>query len=515
MRLFRQLIASCERVEVPLWQLCLTFLSSITIRNVLELLSSPYPPPLEAGLFINYSLFYIALALALLLFFYWLAREELLKIFKVLVPAFLIVVSVPLLDVALSGGSGYTLSFLIPELHGDLFMRFITFFGPLGEIGVSPGMRIEIAVAIIAAFLYVREKRNSILLAFAGVAGTYLIIFIFIAFPYLLSFLGVWSYQSPAAAALASDFFLLICGIELLTIARITRRELFFALLRDIRPERVAHYSLMMLLGFSLAYRADLPLDPQTIFSVLFSLLAIVSAWLFSVMTNNLADVDIDRVSSPERPLIRGAVEPKEYKTAGFVVLAAALIGAAAAGFGAFLVIAFFIANYFVYSMPPLRLKRVPYLSKLAILFNSLALGLLGFGLADPAQLQVLVAQRSQFPASLPPLSLALWIAFFLLVLLSINFIDLKDYEGDKRAGVKTLPVLLGMRTSQHLFGVSFFLSNLAVGLYFGGVMLYGAALVGAAQYVLITSTPYRERPVFWLYIASLVLFLFWSLAVY
>jgi 4-hydroxybenzoate polyprenyltransferase len=37
-----------------------------------------------------------------------------------------------------------------------------------------------------------------------------------------------------------------------------------------------------------------------------------------------------------------------------------------------------------------------------------------------------------------------------------LNFIDLKDYEGDRRAGIFTLPVLLGLRRAQWLLAVLF-----------------------------------------------------------
>ena len=95
---------------------------------------------------------------------------------------------------------------------------------------------------------------------------------------------------------------------------------------------------------------------------------------------------------------------------------------------------------------------------------------------------------------------------------LACNFIDLKDREGDLAGGVKTLPVLLGMRRSQQLIGGFFVLSYVSVGMLFGdnGVLFF-SVVAGAIQFVLINRKNYQEGPVFLVYLLSLV-FVIWNL---
>ena len=96
---------------------------------------------------------------------------------------------------------------------------------------------------------------------------------------------------------------------------------------------------------------------------------------------------------------------------------------------------------------------------------------------------------------------------------LACNFIDLKDREGDLADGIKTLPVLWGMRPSQLLIGVFFALCYIWVGVLCkdSRVLLFSAA-AGVVQFILINRKNYDERPVFIVYLSSLGVVL-WYLA--
>src|SRR5205085_9038295 len=95
----------------------------------------------------------------------------------------------------------------------------------------------------------------------------------------------------------------------------------------------------------------------------------------------------------------------------------------------------------YIYSMPPIRFKRVLLFSKLIIAINSLAMILLGYRLLNGDILF--------FPAVIIPLLL---IGFTL----TANVIDIKDYEGDKIGGIITLPGLLGLYWSKLIIGMAF-----------------------------------------------------------
>ena len=95
---------------------------------------------------------------------------------------------------------------------------------------------------------------------------------------------------------------------------------------------------------------------------------------------------------------------------------------------------------------------------------------------------------------------------FLIGMTMVMNFIDLKDYEGDKQAGIKTLPVVLGMDVAQQIIGWSFIATYASV--YFitqDAHLLPILLLVGLAQYLLVTRKEYKEWPVLTLHLVGLV----------
>jgi len=133
----------------------------------------------------------------------------------------------------------------------------------------------------------------------------------------------------------------------------------------------------------------------------------------------------------------------------------------------------------------------MPLLSKFLISLNSLALALLGFSLVR--------GNLAEFPT-------ALALIFMVGFTLAINFIDLKDFKADKKAGIKTLPVMLGQRNAK-----------IATGLFFAGTylsfvyivretwampLLLGLAIV---QFWLMNRKNYSEKPVLVVYLLSII----------
>jgi 4-hydroxybenzoate polyprenyltransferase len=110
---------------------------------------------------------------------------------------------------------------------------------------------------------------------------------------------------------------------------------------------------------------------------------------------------------------------------------------------------------------------------------------------------KILAAMRS--PARLIVL-------FWVLFTAPVNFIDLKDYAGDKQAGIKTLPVIFGLAGSKKIIGVFFLIAYLSVYFMFRNVYLLAPlAGLGILQFFLINRKNYDERPVFIVYLFSIV----------
>lgn len=208
----------------------------------------------------------------------------------------------------------------------------------------------------------------------------------------------------------------------------------------DLRPERLLHYDIMVLLGAMLHWRDAAALDPWPGALALAALfVALMYAALFAIISNNIEDLAIDRISNRQRPLPKGLISEARYRRIGWMALLVALVLSALISPSALLAVAAVSLMYHLYSCQPLRLKRIPILAKLIIGANSLLLALAGFVLAGGAW--------QAFPLA--------WAAYlFIAVGLAANFIDLKDTEGDRAEGIQTLPVLLGQSNARRLIVV-------------------------------------------------------------
>ncbi len=274
------------------------------------------------------------------------------------------------------------------------------------------------------------------------------------------------------------------------------RKDYFLAVLRDIRPWRLIHFEAMLWTGIFLAkfFLPDTFSFGADKSPAAFSLMAaVVFAWLFSVLTNNIVDHEIDKVANKKRPTVTSAIPLSYYKVLAAVFFGMAIIYSAAVDFTAFFLILVFVGNYFLYSMPPLRLKRVTFFSKGLIALNSLVILMLGYYLASGT---IMVPGK-------------ITLFFMVFMTAALNFIDIKDYEGDKRAGIKTLPVILGQKEAKLL--ISFFVaaSYAFLLLIFPDYHLSPvAAALGTSQVVFINKNPYREKPIFLIYFLTILFIL-------
>jgi 4-hydroxybenzoate polyprenyltransferase len=295
---------------------------------------------------------------------------------------------------------------------------------------------------------------------------------------------------------------LLLTGLLLPTSIGLWRsRNLTMALLGDLRIPRILHYVALAVLGWILHIRSAqpdpsfLPQIPSLQDALTFGLLVLclMYAAVAAIITNNLEDLAADRISNPHRPLARGAVASRPYLWAAAWCQLAALLLAGLADSRMFWGILGVSLGYFVYSCRPLRLKRVPILSKALIGLNSWMVAVCGFALAGGSWLEF-------------PWEWSLWI--LVPMSLSANFVDLKDTAGDGATGVWTLPVLLGEAPARHLIAGATLLSY-----GMGGYLLSATStpwvlplnLGAAALHVaLLYRKPYDERWVFLVYVGSL-----------
>lgn len=263
-------------------------------------------------------------------------------------------------------------------------------------------------------------------------------------------------------------------------------RKVFVAHVQNIRPLRLVHYLLLIVGGALLGAGSHLGsygvLDILALFSLL---LAWTASWMVAVCVNDIYDQDIDAVSNASRPLIAGTASETHMHSAVPVFFVFSLLAGWTAGYYSFIFLLVFTACYFIYSAPPLRLKRVPGLSSLLIGFAFLSAVLAGFFLTSPDKTVLAFPQAFLF-------------AIVICYTLGVNVRDLKDIAGDTRAGVATIPTMLAKRFGERfafrgvglLVVLSFMLSAFILPI---PGLLIPAGIASILGYLACTRRPYKE----------------------
>lgn len=487
-----------ENLQIPFINYLLTFICLIHIRIFFESFThaAVYNLFNMPSLFLfqeicHFALFYIFLLTLFTLILFYATHERIVTILKVVLPAFVVTIFVPIVDLIISQGQGKHIYYLIPNHLHNLFYYFVTFFGDYS--GFSYGMRVEILIATICAFLYLRYKKQSILKSLSFTFLIYCAIFIDGASPYITNiFYSIIHRQLLITPLVMLRYFLIVTLPLIIWIAFLVNKKVFTAIWKDVRFLRLFHYELMLSCGIVLGFKAfTVTLIPQIILLAI----AILFFWLFAIITNNIADQNIDRISNQMRPLITNSISIDLYKTIGYICLFLSLIYALAVNFFAFGIIAGATVTSSIYSLPPLRLKKIPVFSKMLIAVISLGFIFLGFYLTTKN-------------IALFPKNLALII--FLGFSCALNLIDLKDYHGDKADGIKTLPVILGMKNAKILIGLAFLLANLLFYFYFkNGLFLALLSLFGLIEFYLINKKNYQEKLVIEIYLLNICTLIF------
>lgn len=505
MSFLKNIISKIENSKKPFIYFILTFFFITTTRNILEVLLlypeevlSKYPRALSSN-FLHYWLSYLALALAIILLFYLVTREKINRITRIILTSFSIIIIVPIIDylIFLFSGKEYYIDYILTQ-GPDLFLRFFTFFGPLSKFGITPGMRIELLLVLFGSFLYFKIKTQNMARSLVGAISFYGLLFSFAALPSLLNQAFNISFIK-ISNLLFLYIYLLLSFILAILIFWFSHKNYFINLLKDLRPLRILHFELMFVLGIFLIKvlgerNLIFSFTPENIFNFIFIAISIFLACLFSAMTNNIEDIEIDRITNKTRPSVSHKIPLKDYQLMAKVIFPASLIFAVAVNFWVFAFLLCFMGNYFFYSIPPLRLKKVPIFSKLVISFNSLLLLILGYIFVG--------GNLREFPLSLT----LFFLTFFLL---AINFIDIKDYQGDKKSGIKTLPVIFGLRKSKLLIGSFFLIPAIIIPILWQKFLwLIPALMFAGLEFVLINRKNYQEKWVFSLYLTALILLL-------
>jgi 4-hydroxybenzoate polyprenyltransferase len=160
---------------------------------------------------------------------------------------------------------------------------------------------------------------------------------------------------------------------------------------------------------------------------------------------NAAYDSKIDKINKPYRPIPSGIVTRDEARTVAWILYLVVLFRAVLINrtYGFFILAIMLIT--IAYSTPPLRLKKRLWISNLSIAF---ARGMLGF-----------VAAWSIFGD--PFNNITPWIIGGVMMIFLIGAITSKDFtdmKGDKKYGMRTLPLVYGVKKSAIISGPFFIL---------------------------------------------------------
>jgi 4-hydroxybenzoate polyprenyltransferase len=263
-------------------------------------------------------------------------------------------------------------------------------------------------------------------------------------------------------------------------------REKFLSIVKNARPERINFYTASLFCGIVFAYinRLGNPIVPIDILGALCLFISWTALWMHAVHLNDIYDIEIDKISNTDRPLVKNSLTVVEMADTSKLWLAVALIGSWSAGFYPFFMALVYIACSYIYSVPPLRLRRLPLIPSFLIGVACLATILAGY---------FFISTTKEIYAF--PIFLSLGIVT--MVTLAINFKDIKDIEGDRANGIMTIPNLFpkyGLKIVATLFSISVLLVPVFLQFYLLYIISIPTAIIG---YVILVKKPYVEKNIF------------------
>ena len=514
-KILEYLIEKIENAPIGFSLGTVTFLSIIAVRILVESWVGSLTNKTAGYFFHHIAYTFVFFLFSFLIFLNLLQRFfkiSLRKASNIMLVGYLIIIFPPLIDYILLNDKIYLSFYGIYGLP-EMARRFITFFGDNPDFGITYGVRVEIALTIFFLFVYSYIKTKRKLRSLILMLLSYTILFILATFPSWITILwkgsavgflrvgeiqiaqmfltparffsrGTGSYFNALSIKLSAVYSLLIV-ISAFGLIFYNFRRKFLLFLKNIRLTQVVYHCGLLLIGMAVGIKfTDISwrFDFFNLIALLNIIMAVVLMWISSLAINDIFDKKIDVISNKDRPLILGEFSQKEYvgialTTFFFAILFSAIINPKVM----FLLVAY-QALAWIYSAPPLRLKRFAPTALLISSLASVAIFVSGFVLVSPKQ------DISILPTRI------LWLLFISLIL-SLSVKDLKDIAGDKKAGIKTIPVVFGEYWGKVIVGAGIFLSYVLSVIFLNEFRLFLWAIVlGGISFWLVVSAGQTKK---------------------
>jgi len=504
-----------KKVSPAFW--LLNFFGIVVTRLYLDKFIARAKTPLFDLIMDLHNLLFFFLSFALV----WLVMSLILKkkpfdLSYLMLWASLAIIFPPLFDLARTGGEVFWSFYLLSSPH-DLFLQYVTIFGHLPSGIVYFGTKITFIIGILSltALVFVKTKKltKTILTAIGAYSGLFLmaafpsLFFYLVAFLERKSLLVIQSFQiiqffaqtkifgielTDPVYALAHNLNLIYFLLILILLSYFfwkSEAKKFWAVMRNLRYPQVIFHGGLLFLGLGiglLAYPENFNLNLFSVLAILVILLSVLLAWEASVVVNDIFDYEVDLVSNHERPLQKSLFTVNQYAQFGAVLFFLSIIGGMLLHYKLGILLLVYQILAWFYSAEPFRLKRVPVVASFLSAATLLTVFFSGFIFFSPAQ------NLDHLP----------WRIVFLLLIaytLSLPIKDFKDIAGDKKDGVRTIPVIFGEEKGRLIVGAGIFISFLLSIFFINETRLFFPAIIfGSLSFLIMNNKKIHPRKVFW-----------------
>jgi 4-hydroxybenzoate polyprenyltransferase len=521
MNFIKKIINFFENTPLNITSWACSFLGLMTIRILIEnlIFNSLRDQKLISlvSFFVHTVFFFSFLYLVLLAVIKYFTKEKIKKIANILLWGYWIVLFPPILDALIFRGKDVWSFYYFGGLR-ELLMAFFTFFGDNLMVGVTLGSRIMIILAMIGLIFYVFIKTNNPKKTLLFSFFLYVIFFIFGSFPSwvtllerMLSGKQLFTINSLDVASLfltGNDFFgmvgqsakisivykiNLVYGFSIFLFLAawqyFDNKEKFWSLVKNVRYPQMIFNGGLFLLGVSLGgfyYPQNFHLGFFEVLILIDLILVVFAAWFFSVFPNDINDLEVDKITNPDRPLVKKIFSIGEYQSYALAFFLFSLLMSAAINIKIFLLIICYHFLTFFYSSHPFRIKRFLGVASLLSSFASLLFLFSGFFLVSENQ-------------SLEKLPLEVVLLLLLVFVFLIPLKDLRDAKGDGKNGIFTLPVLLGIKNARLFLASAIFLAYfLSVYIINDKDLFLPALIFGSVSFWFISNSKIKVKYLNW-----------------
>jgi hypothetical protein len=266
--LFVKTVEHVENQQTPFTRYYFLFAAILAVRLALEFFSSRRLFTIDDILHIG--LWFIFIVLAFLVQLHLFSGEKIIKVAKLVIVFFSIALTAPVIDLIITGGVGAKMNYLSLHSWKDAAWSYITVGGSSLSRGATPGIRIEIALLVIASFNYVRTKKNSMLQGIIAAISIYTVLFLSGAVPLLLGYIVNRFHLQYQPDDQSTVLLLLMLDIFLLCIAFFRHSPLYIYKILGAAPWIFIVIALLLAcFGASLSlqnYPGNWILTPTTLF---------------------------------------------------------------------------------------------------------------------------------------------------------------------------------------------------------------------------------------------------------